>query len=89
MSGGWRSSFDEHPQLSGICQYHANTLPYETLCQGLVAHPSLFINETLSVVNPVYSHPGPFAQNAPRNPDVESLIVRLCGADLTRGEDRQ
>ena len=40
-----------HPQLGGICQYHANTLPKEFLEQGLRLHPVLFINETLSILN--------------------------------------
>jgi MEDS: MEthanogen/methylotroph, DcmR Sensory domain len=32
-----------HPAFSGICQYHAGTLPREALRQGLLAHPSIFI----------------------------------------------
>jgi MEDS: MEthanogen/methylotroph, DcmR Sensory domain len=46
--------FREHPTISGICQYHADTLPREVLSQGLLTHPSIFINETLSRINPHY-----------------------------------
>ena len=43
-----------HPALSGVCQYHADTLPSDVLRQGLLTHPSFYINETLSRVNPHY-----------------------------------
>jgi MEDS: MEthanogen/methylotroph, DcmR Sensory domain len=46
-----------HPAFSGICQYHADSLPREALRQGVLTHPSLFINETLSRINPDYLHP--------------------------------
>ena len=42
------------PALSGICQYHADTLPAEVLRHGLVTHPSLYISESLSRLNPHY-----------------------------------
>jgi hypothetical protein len=42
----------EHPQLGGICQYHTKMLPREAMLTGLAVHPSLFINEGLSVTNP-------------------------------------
>ena len=40
-----------HPQIGGICQYHVDTLPREFLEQGLRLHPTIFINETLSILN--------------------------------------
>src|SRR5579871_1730446 len=43
-----------HPAFSGICQYHADSLPPEALRQGVLTHPSIFINETLSRINPDY-----------------------------------
>jgi hypothetical protein len=42
------------PALCGICQYHADTLPPEVLRHGLLTHPSLYINQTLSRLNPHY-----------------------------------
>lgn len=45
-----------HPNFSVICQYHASTLPAEVLQRGLAIHPGMFINETLSVINPRFVH---------------------------------
>ena len=52
----WRLEefFQKHPQLEGICQYHADTLPAEAIKQGQISHPSIFVSETLSLVNPHY-----------------------------------
>lgn len=49
--------FEAHPQLMGICQYHANTLPPEVMKQGLIAHPGIYINDELSLPNPHFDHP--------------------------------
>ena len=46
--------FQQHPTLSGICQYHADVLPDEVVQDGLSVHPALYINETLSRLNPHY-----------------------------------
>jgi hypothetical protein len=46
--------FRKHPTFYGICQYHTNTLPPEAVRQGVEAHPAIFINETLSRLNPDY-----------------------------------
>ena len=46
--------FHRFPQLSGVCQYHVDTLPEVVGCQVLATHPSIFVNETLSRFNPHY-----------------------------------
>ena len=46
--------FRKHPTIYGICQYHTDTLPPEAVRQGLVTHPAIFINQTLSRLNPDY-----------------------------------
>ena len=46
--------FRRQPSLCGICQYHVETLPSEAVRQGLITHPSIFINETLSRLDPHY-----------------------------------
>jgi MEDS: MEthanogen/methylotroph, DcmR Sensory domain len=46
--------FRKHPTSYGICQYHTDTLPPEAVRQGIVTHPAIFINETLSRLNPDY-----------------------------------
>jgi hypothetical protein len=47
--------FRRHPALSGICQYHQDTLPDDTLHVALSRHRAVYINETLSRLNPIYS----------------------------------
>lgn len=46
--------FEAHPQLSGVCQYHLNSLPWDVMQQGLESHPGIFVTEELSVKNPHY-----------------------------------
>ena len=53
-----------HPAFSGICQYHADLLPPEVMRQGLVTHPSLYLNETLSRLNAHYADRGAFNLHA-------------------------
>ena len=53
-----------HPALSGVCQYHADLLPPEVMRHGLLSHPSLYLNETLSLLNPHYAHRGGFKSHA-------------------------
>lgn len=66
----------EHPEVGGICQYHAGTLPREILRQGMSAHQGLFVNDTLSIVNPHY-----LARSASWSPvstlQLDSFIDRL------------
>ncbi len=52
----WRLEqfFREHAEICGICQYHRETLPDVVLRQGLASHQSIFVNETLSRINPHY-----------------------------------
>jgi MEDS: MEthanogen/methylotroph, DcmR Sensory domain len=52
----WRLEelFSKHPTLCGICQYHKDTLPREIAHQGLLTHQAIFINDTLSRLNPHY-----------------------------------
>lgn len=49
--------FESHPQLSGICQYHAGSVPRDVMRQGLTSHPAIFVNEELSLPNPHFDHP--------------------------------
>jgi hypothetical protein len=67
----------EHPEMSGICQYHAETLPREVLRHGLVAHRSLFVNETLSLVNPQYLREDAYSEAAARSADVDRALDAL------------
>lgn len=52
---GLEKMFRSYPALSGICQYHQDTLPDDALHVALSSHRAVYINETLSRVNPIYS----------------------------------
>lgn len=67
----------QNPRLSGVCQYHAHTLPRETMRQGLLAHPSIFINESVTLHNPHFLHQQGFTPQAKTSPEVESALTRL------------
>lgn len=67
-----------HPALSGICQYHADTLPNTVLRQGLLAHPSLYINDTLSRLNPHYVERESFTPDTYHDPALDKTIQALC-----------
>jgi hypothetical protein len=49
---GLEELFAKHPSLSGVCQYHTDTLPIGVVEQGLRIHKGVFVNETLSRINP-------------------------------------
>lgn len=71
----------EQPALSGICQYHASTLPREVMRHGFVVHPSHFVNETLSLINPRYVPPGQVgdgARSAEIEDEIEDALSRIC-----------
>ena len=63
-----------HTGLSGICLYHADTLPREALRQGLLTHQCLFMNETLSKINPHYS---PHRAGAASESELDWTLDRL------------
>lgn len=70
--------FQRQPALSGICQYHANTLPAEVLRQGLVTHSSLYLNETLSRLNPYYLKRDSFTTQTCNPAALDAAIRDLC-----------
>jgi hypothetical protein len=47
--------FAMQPALSGVCQYHAETLPTEVIRWGQYTHPMVYVNEALWQPNPYYS----------------------------------
>lgn len=74
----WRLEelFHKHPALSGICQYHTDTLPRDTVRQGLVTHRAIFINETVTRLNSQYIERECF--DAKDNADIDHIFTRLC-----------
>jgi hypothetical protein len=51
---GLEALLTRRPQLQGICQYHADTMPVEALDAALCQHRAVYINETLSRMNPCF-----------------------------------
>ncbi|MBV8842279.1 MAG: MEDS domain-containing protein [Bryobacterales bacterium] len=51
---GLEDLFHQYPSLSGICQYHIDTLPPSAVDKALRTHRSVYINEMLSRLNPFY-----------------------------------
>lgn len=41
-------------KLEGLCQYHKDSLPADTVKHALLSHRTVFVNETLSRLNPHY-----------------------------------
>jgi hypothetical protein len=68
--------FRRQPCLSGVCQYHVDTLPKDAARNGLLSHQTIFINETLSRLNPHYVTREAYSTNAPL-PDLEDLMECL------------
>ena len=44
-----------HPELCGICRYHRDVLPVRAVQAALYTHPTVYLNETLSRINPFYT----------------------------------
>lgn len=78
----WRLEgfFREHPELGGICQYHADTLPWEAVRQGLLAHRGVFVNETLSLLNPHGLGPGSSTRGMADDSEMDSFLARVLKA---------
>jgi len=51
---GLEQLFQKLPSLWGICQYHRDLLPRHAVRTGAVAHENVFINATLTRLNPHY-----------------------------------
>lgn len=67
----------QRPELIGVCQYRADTLPREAMLRGLQAHPALFINESLTMSNPYYRRPEVFTEDPEKHPEVEIALDRI------------
>jgi hypothetical protein len=76
----WRLEelFRRQPGLSGICQYHRDTLPETAMRQGLQMHPSIFVNATLSRINPNYMRSDSFSDVLTSHPELAQVVTQLC-----------
>lgn len=66
-----------HPQMEGICQYHSDILPRNVLRNGLLTHSQLFINETLTMLNPHCGTPQAVAETVIVDPQLDHALDRL------------
>jgi hypothetical protein len=75
----WRLEefFREHPQMGGLCQYHVETMPRKYLRHGVVSHPAIFLNQTLSMINPIYRYSGSFERTQSEAPELDSFIYQI------------
>jgi hypothetical protein len=53
-------------------------VPRDAMRQGLLVHPTLFVSETLSLLNVHYVGPDAFRQGAGRNAELDAMIGQLC-----------
>jgi hypothetical protein len=67
----------QHPEIGGICQYHASTLPRDALKKALLSHPSLFVNETLSLLNPYFCGPDACTPQIEHSRELDSALTRI------------
>ena len=74
---GLEELFEKHQCLSGVCQYHMDTLPREIVRQGLLTHQEIFVNETLSRLNSHYVRRESFATPFQLPTDLDNTIDRL------------
>ena len=79
----WRLEelFQRNPCLSGICQYHTDTLPHRAVRQGLLTHQSILINHTLSRLNAYYIERD--SARIPSDIDLDHVIAGLSQAQDT------
>ena len=71
---GLEEVFHQQPALCGICQYHRETIPVESIQTALHTHQALYINETLCRINPYY---GPESMTDPRGLDLSDQLDAL------------
>src|SRR3569833_587522 len=70
--------------LCGICQYHRDSLPREATRRGLLAHRTIFINETLSRLNPHYVSSKLLSGLLSNSVELDDAITDLSQAQKTK-----
>jgi hypothetical protein len=68
--------FKKRKELSGVCQYHRDTLPHDVMRQSLLAHKTLVINDTVTKINPHYLRS---TADPNTNAELDKMIAVLCG----------
>lgn len=73
--------FKKRKELHGICQYHFDTLSQQAVRRGLLMHRTVFINETLSRLNPHYLDSKMPPEETASDPVLDAMIAELCGSN--------
>ena len=74
---------NSRPKLGGICQYHRETLPVEAVEAAILAHQTVYFNETLVRLNPFYCSPCVLANEGP--PKTHLYLLRML-SHLRQGQ---
>ena len=74
--------FQRRKELQGICQYHCDTLPKEVIRGGLLTHQTIFVNETLSYLNPHYINSSTPLENKFAHPMIDKIITNLYQVNI-------
>jgi MEDS: MEthanogen/methylotroph, DcmR Sensory domain len=76
----WRLEelFHIKPGLFGICQYHHDTLPVEAMREGVRMHRSIFLNDTLSRINPHHTRTKSFREALANSAELDEAVALLC-----------
>ncbi len=70
-----------HPEMSGVCQYRADILPRAAMRHGLLTHSSIFINQTLSLLNPQYLRPEQRTAGASEKIELDAAINQILSQE--------
>ena len=70
-----------NPEMSGICQYRADMLPRVAARHGILAHRTVFVDETLSFINPQYLRPERFTSEAGESVELDNFINQLLAQE--------
>lgn len=81
---GLEELFHRFPCLHGICQYHQDVLPAGAPEQGLYAHPTIYIDETLSRLNPYYAR---LEWQARQRPKVDAAALQQMLSRIRQAGD--
>ncbi len=75
---GLEEIFSRRKELCGVCQYHHDSLPNESMRQSLITHPSIVTSDTLRRVNPHYLKIS-WPADRDTNQSLDHMISSLCG----------
>jgi hypothetical protein len=76
--------FQRCPELTGICMYHSDTLPRELVKYGALSHGTVFVSQTLSIINPYHLHTVAPRDTVPTlSAEVEAFLLRVMPETLS------